>query len=467
MSRAPTQAPETPPISTRGISLFWWLALGFTGVALVGILLTALFAQRRIEKALDLWQTRRVRETLLAPLAAYYRRTGSWEGLEQWLRRGAPGLPPEQSRMLLQAPWVLTNEEGTPLAGTLRHPLPPDWEKDRLPIRVQGRVVGWLWSRPTRMERVLGEAETALLAQVRRAAWLGGLLALGIALAAGMALAFAFTRPVRRLTQAMSRVARGHFGVRVEPPTWGAELHQVTEAFNTMSVALARAEHLRKQMTADLAHDLRTPISVLMGYAESLRDGLIEPDAEIFEILYRETRYLQRLVDDLRLLSLHDAGRLELQKQDVDAAEFLEHVARGFRPEAEARGIQVVTDLRQRPLPVRMDPDRMRRVLDNLVSNALRHTPRGGRITLRAYPRNGHLVLEVEDTGKGIPPEHLPYIFERFYRVDAARSEGGKSSGLGLAIVKALVEAHGGQVSVESQVGRGTRFRLTLPLQAP
>ena len=110
-----------------------------------------------------------------------------------------------------------------------------------------------------------------------------------------------------------------------------------------------------------------------------------------------------------------------------------------------------------------MDAHRIRRALDNLVSNALRYTPEGGRITLRAYADNGHVVLEVEDTGEGIPPEHLPYIFERFYRVDMARSESGKSSGLGLAIVKALVEAHGGRVSVESQVARGTRFRLTLP----
>ncbi len=449
--------------SGRGLPLFWWLTLAFVGVALVGTMLTAFIAQRRIEGVLNAWQVRRVRESLLRPLAAYYQRRGSWDGLDRWLEAGAPGLSSQQRRMLLRAPWVLTDPEGRPVAGALGRPLPRDWTQDRLPIRVGGEIVGWLWMRPTHMEQFLDAAEQTTLAQVRRSAWMSGFLALAVALAVGLVLALAFTRPVHRLIQAMHRVARGRLGLQVSPPAWNRELYQLTTTFNAMSTALARAEHLRKQMTADLAHDLRTPISVLLGYAESLRDGLVDPDPEVFQVLYRETQYLQRLVDDLRLLFLHDAGRLELQREKVDVADLVEHVAQSFRPRAERQGIQLRVEAEVRPLEARVDAHRIRRALDNLVSNALRYTPEGGRITLRAYADNGHVVLEVEDTGEGIPPEHLPYIFERFYRVDVARSESGKSSGLGLAIVKALVEAHGGRVSVESQVGRGTRFRLTLP----
>ncbi len=453
----------TPSPRTQGLSILWWLALAFAGVALAGILITVFLVRRNVNQALDTWQSQRTMETLMGPLVTYYQQHGSWEGLETWLQQGAPGAERRQLQALARTPWVLTDPQGRPILGTWRKPLPRQWVRERIPIEVDGQVVGWFWSPPTRLERAIGAAERLFMEQVQQAAWRSAALALLLALLGGFLMAYAFARPVRRLTQALTRVARGHLGLQVEPPDWSAELSQLTEAFNHMSAALARAEYLRKQMTADLAHDLRTPISVIMGYAEALKEGLIEPDEEVFETLYRETHYLQRLVDDLRLLSLHDAGRLSLNRQRVDVRDLLRQVVQGFEPQARARAITLRLEVPSEPLPAFLDPDRIRRVLDNLMSNALRHTPEKGRITLKAQRDDGFVVLEVADTGEGIPPEHLPYVFERFYRVDKARTRDGRSSGLGLAIVKALVEAHGGRVAVESQVGRGTRFRLWLP----
>ncbi len=446
-----------------GLSILWWLALAFAGIALVGILITVLLVRRNVDEALKTWQTQRIMETMVGPLVTYYQEQGSWEGLEAWLRRGAPGVERRQVQALARLPWVLTDPEGKVIVGTWTQPLPRTWTRERIPIEWEGQVVGWFWTPPTRLERAIGAAERLFMDQVRKAAWRSAGFALLLALGVGLFMAYLFTRPVRNLTQALTQVARGKLGLQVNPPGWSSELRQLTGAFNHMSAALARAEYLRKQMTADLAHDLRTPISVIMGYAEALKEQLIEPDEEVFETLYRETHYLQRLVDDLRLLSLYDAGRLELNRQEVDVGSLLHQVAQGFDPQARKKDITLQVEISDEPVMASLDPDQMRRVLNNLVSNALRYTPQGGRVFLRARRENDTVVLEVEDTGEGIPPEHLPYIFERFYRVDKARTADGRSSGLGLAIVKALVEAHGGRVMVESQVGRGTRFRLYLP----
>lgn len=454
----------TPELRAQGLSIMGWLALAFAGVALAGILITILLVRRQVSQALENWQMHRAMEVLMGPLVSYYRQHGSWDGLEDWLRQqNAPGAERRPFHMLAHMPWVLTDLEGKPILGTWTKPLPRAWVQERIPIEVDDRFVGWFWSPPTQRERAIGVAERLFLDQVRKAAWRSAALALFLALLGGLFMAYGFARPVRRLTQALSRVAQGQLGLQVKSPGWSTELYQLAEAFNHMSAALARAEYLRKQMTADLAHDLRTPISVIMGYAEALKEHLIEPNEEIFETLYRETLYLQHLVDDLRLLSLHDAGRLTLNRQPVDVRELLRQVMQSFEPQARARQIVLRLEVPQEPLKAVLDPDRMRRVLDNLISNALRHTPEKGLITLRARGEDGTVVLEVEDTGEGIPPQHLPYVFERFYRVDEARTQDGRSSGLGLAIVKALVEAHGGRVSVESQVGKGTCFRLWLP----
>ncbi len=216
-------------------------------------------------------------------------------------------------------------------------------------------------------------------------------------------------------------------------------------------------------MTADIAHDLRSPLTVMAGYLEALRDGVLQPTAERFEMMHQEARYLRRLVEDLRTLSLADAGELTLMRQPVLPSELLARTRAAHEPQARQLGIDLRLAASDDVPPVEADPERLAQVLDNLVSNALRHTPAGGWIALGAAPNTGHVLLTVQDSGEGIAPEQLPHIFDRFYRGDPARQTDEGESGLGLAIAKSLVELHGGHISVESQQGRGTTFRISLP----
>jgi signal transduction histidine kinase len=241
------------------------------------------------------------------------------------------------------------------------------------------------------------------------------------------------------------------------------EIGELAESFNRMSSEVAKANQLRKQMTADIAHDLRTPLTVIAGYVESMRDGDLAPTPERLDVIYAEIDRLQRLVADLRLLAHTDAGELRLNLQAIHPKELIESAAASFKLSAEQKSItlrvQADDDL---PL-LQIDESRMNRVLSNLISNAIRHTPEGGIISILATRKNQNIIIAVEDTGEGIPPADLPHIFDRFYRADKSRTEAdGASSGLGLAIAKALVEAHGGRVWAESEVGRGTRMRVAM-----
>ena len=230
-----------------------------------------------------------------------------------------------------------------------------------------------------------------------------------------------------------------------------------------MSTDLEQAARLRRQMTADIAHDLRSPLSVLSGYAEALSDGKLPGTPEVYTILHQETRQLSRLVEDLRLLSLADAGELQLILQPCDPRALLERAAARHAVAASGSGVSLRLEDGS-PLPsVRLDSERMAQVLDNLVLNALRYTPPGGEIVLSARQAGDFVELLVRDSGSGIAPAELPHVFDRFYRGDKARQQNGES-GLGLAIAKSIVEAHGGTIRVESAPGQGSLFTLTLPL---
>src|SRR3990170_6789942 len=311
--------------------------------------------------------------------------------------------------------------------------------------------------------QMMGPQEDDFLSDVRRSLWISGGVTAAAALGLAVVVSGQLTRPLRRLAVAAAGIANGKLDTRVE----GAgrdEIGQVGQAFNSMAQALQRQEELRQSMMADIAHELRTPLSVLRGNLEAMLDGLMEPSADQLEVIHDQSVTLGRLVEDVRTLSLASAGHLELRRQPVDVGELARRVTSELEAAARERGIelsvQAGADL---PRP-QVDRDRIGQALRNLLDNALRYSPRGGRVEVSVKAVEGGLVVSVADSGIGIAPEDLPHVFGRFYRADGSRSRSTGGSGLGLAIVKQLVEAHGGRVWAESEPGRGSTFSFSLPV---
>jgi len=234
------------------------------------------------------------------------------------------------------------------------------------------------------------------------------------------------------------------------------------ESFNQMSADLAQATESRRQMTADIAHDLGSPLTVIGGYLEAMQEGVLEVTPERIGVMNTEITHLQHLVRDLRTLSLADAGQMSLNRNQVEMGALLRRVAASYQLAAKQKGIHLSVEAESAPLSIEIDEERMAQALGNLVSNALRYTAEGGAISIQFSVVSGGAVIAVEDNGAGIAEADLIRIFERFYRADQARNLEAGESGLGLAITRAIVEAHGGQISVKSKLGEGTRFEIRL-----
>jgi len=299
--------------------------------------------------------------------------------------------------------------------------------------------------------------------------WIGGIgLALAMPALAGLVARRAvqdIATPLASVMAAADRVAEGDLSVRV-PEQGPGDFGRLAESFNRMIEELERADQQRRNLTADVAHELRTPLHIIQGNLEGILDGVYEPTSQHINATLDETRLLARLVDDLRTLSLAEAGQLPLTWEPVDVAELLADVSTSFSGQAEAAGIDLHIEIEGAPsdLTVTGDVGRLDQVLSNLMANALRYTPAGGVVTLQAQPTDGGVRIIVRDTGQGIPAEDLPYVFDRFWRGDRSRSHaGGAGSGLGLAIAQQLIQAHGGRIGVESEPGQGTAFTIELP----
>lgn len=270
-------------------------------------------------------------------------------------------------------------------------------------------------------------------------------------------------RPLRALTGAAQRMEAGESGARVKV-RGRDEIARLATAFNDMSASRERLEETRKAMVSDIAHELRTPLSNIRGWLEATQDGVQELDDQLVTSLHEEAVHLQHIVDDLQDLALADAGALQLHPEPLDAKHLLGQVAAAHSPRAAEAGVELTVET-PASLELTADPVRLRQAVDNLVSNAVRHTPSGGQVVVRGSVDGDEVVIEVADTGTGITEEDLPHVFDRFWRADKARTRGTAGSGLGLAIVRKLAEAHGGTATAAGVAGEGATFTLRLPAE--
>jgi len=273
-------------------------------------------------------------------------------------------------------------------------------------------------------------------------------------------------RPVRALTGAAQAVARGDLTQRV-PASGRDELGDLAHAFNQMADSLERAERLRRDMTADVAHELRNPLAILQAQAEALVDGVYPLTVENLAPVLSQAQVLSRLVEDLRTLALADSGQLQLEPAPLDLRALASDVVEAFRPQADAQHLRL--ELIGDPAWVTADRLRIEQALGNLIANALRHTPPGGMVQIRIDPPqdDSMATLSVSDSGEGIPPDALPYVFERFYRADKSRARAEGGTGLGLAITRQLIEAHAGTVTAANRAEGGAILTLRLPAADP
>lgn len=391
-----------------------------------------------------------------AMLAMYYRQSEGWDGVQAVV---------EQMGQITGERIALADGEGRVIADSSRtlvgQAVDRNWGDPTAVIAYHETPVGAVYIDP------LGQGDDpqreSFLASVNRALLLAGVIGGLVAALFAMGLSRRILRPVGALTVAARRMEKGDLSQRVEVQS-GDEIGELARAFNAMADGLAHLEELRRNMVTDVAHELRTPLSNIRGYLEALQDGVIEPERRIVDSLYEETVLLSRLVDDLQELALAEAGQIRLERRRMVLADIVDRALEVVRPQAAARGIALQADVPGGLPHIEMDARRVGQVLGNLLSNALTHTPAGGEIVVAARAKESEVEVSVGDTGEGIAPEHLPYVFERFYRVDRSRARATGGAGLGLAIARQLVEAHGGRIRVESEAGRGTRFTFSLPI---
>lgn len=310
--------------------------------------------------------------------------------------------------------------------------------------------------------QTFAQAESVFLNNLGRTLWIAGLAGVALAILLGYLFTRQIVAPLGEVTAAAGQVSRGDLEQRVAIHGSG-ELARLGESFNLMAGTLSRDRQLRQNMVADIAHELRTPLSILQGNIEAMQDGVLETSPDNLASIHQETLLLARLVDDLRTLSLADGGQLKFQPADTDLKSLSSQVIDGFQTQLAAKNIHLVFEAPDDLPVVWVDPDRTAQVLRNLISNALHFTAEGGRITVRSIAASDGITTSVIDNGIGIPVEDLPRVFDRFYRVDRSRTRSTGGSGLGLAIVKQLVEAQGGRVWAESTEGKGSSFSFFFP----
>lgn len=437
------------------------LAFAFLSVSLTGIALVALFAGIIVRTESNTFVNAFNQDAIVNRLAEYYTANNGWQGPLH--ETGTSPLP--------QLEWG----RGYFVADTTGHvvipagdtQIPPDMLRRAVPIVVDGQEVGYFLGRePPRNPGSAfdpNRAQLDFLQRVNQTLILAALGAAALALIMGVLLARSLSHPLQELTQATRAVAQGDLTLQV-PVRSQDELGQLASAFNQMSTQLGRARDQRRQMTADIAHDLRTPLSIILGHSEALHEGILLPTPDTFYIIHDEAKRLSRLVEELRTLSLAEAGELPMSPRAVAPEALLERALVAYTPQAQKQDISLTLQAPPDLPAINVDPDRMAQVFDNLLNNALRFTPAGGQITLGAAAADDMVHFWVRDSGPGIPADDLAHIFNRFYRGDKARQRQEGSSGLGLAIARSIVESHQGRIWAASAMGQGATFHLELPV---
>ncbi len=486
------------------------LALAFGAVTLTGILIAGILTNRQVGVQFRRFVARDQIENspLITTLADYYAGQNSWAGVENLFddQRGADGMG-HRWGMRRNMPQLILADASAEIVfdqggGRQGSRLSQVEQAEAVPIESQGQTVGYVLISLPSSGDLSGPAQL-FLRQFDLSLWQAGLFAGGLGLLLGLGIARGLSAPLGRLATAARRISRGDLSQRV-PVSGSEEVANLARAFNEMAMGLEQAEALRRNMVADIAHELRTPLAVIQGNLQALLDDVYPLEKSEIAAVYDETLILNRLITDLRELAQAEAGQLGLNLQPLDLAPQLQRAAGLFEELAREKGIKLDITLPPNVPSVLADPDRVQQVLRNLLSNALRHTPAGGSVCLsvdRPVSEQGgqpygrlrrgageqggisisplplltpaplredggrFVVVSVADTGAGISPTDLPHVFDRFWRADRARSREQGGSGLGLAIAKRLVEAHGGQIGVESEgvPGRGSRFWFTLP----
>jgi len=440
---------------TLAFLLLTWLAIGAV----------ALILRNAIEGGFREYVQRQdaatIPEALPDNLIAYYNENESWAGAESRFpgRGNAEGRGNNQGKQYFVvdlAGAILVSSDPARLSELIR----ADALQNAIPLRQNGQQIGWLaWQTPGQQR--FGEAEEAFLDDMTRALLVIGGAAGVLALVFGSALAWGLMRPLGHLTQAVQQLSVGQRGQQVTPEGT-KEIRDLAAAFNEMSAALARSESARQRMAADVAHELRTPVTVLSGHLEGMLDDVLSASKEQIAVAYDQTLHLKRLIEDLRLLTLAEVKQLPLKIHPLDPVAFLKGIYAAFEPLALDQRIQLVQDIPADLPPLPVDEGRLRQVFGNLLTNALRHTPAGGTISIKASVQNKLLVFRVGNTGATLAPEDAAHLFDPFWRAEEARNRDSGGSGLGLAIAKSLIELHAGMIRVEMTHAE-TIFIIELP----
>lgn len=451
----------------RRIPLWLKLSAAFFATILFAVALVYFLTERSLTQRFDAYKAaaqKRDAELLSQLLTAHWADHRSWIGIDQVFYPTAELRSGGQSTFvviaLYRSPMAFANESGQIILSTrneIGRFLTAADRKSSVPIFVEGVQKGTLL-----LYDYVTPEQVAFLASAKRSALVGGGITAALALALFVFLISQILSPLRLLTRAAESIAEGKTPQKVLLQSRD-EIGRLGASFDRMVDNLRHSERLRQTMTADIAHELRTPVTIIQGTLEAVLDGVYEPTPETIAPIYEETLHLGKLIDDLRELAMAEAGELRLARQPIDVGQLVQQIIDATVPALDGAPT-VRTSVSGDPPPVMADPKRLRQIVANLLGNALRYTPEDGTVDVDVRAVEGEVEVSVSDTGPGVTPKDLDHLFERFFRGDASRNRSVGGSGLGLAIVRQWVEAHGGRVWAENRPEGGARFTFRLPI---